>query len=164
LWRCSTPAFAELVSRYGADGRSQVHTNARFLVAVLDDQAVGCGAPQPSGEPGIAELKRMYVMPEFRGRGIASAVLGSLEVPAAQLGYDALRLATGTRQPGAIALYESRGYSQGEPYGKYVGEALSRCYHKQLARTTAMPPPNNTKLTNKTPDNPDGVINSHRVQ
>jgi len=126
-------AFAELVSRYGPEGRSRVHDEARFLVALAEGRAVGCGALQPAGETGLGELKRMYVIPEFRGRGIASAVLGSLEKLASESGYVALRLATGLRQPEAIALYERRGYRLVEPYGKYVNDPLSRCYHKPLA-------------------------------
>jgi putative acetyltransferase len=125
-------AFVELVSRYGPEGRSRVHDDARFVVASRGGRAVGCGAIQPSGEDGTGELKRMYVLPEFRGRGIASAVLRSLEAMAAEAGYAALRLATGDRQPEAIALYEKRGYRRVEPYGKYVNDPWSRCYHKPL--------------------------------
>lgn len=125
-------AFAELVSRYGPEGRSRVHDGARFVVATVEGRAVGCGALQPTDETGTGELKRMYVLPEFRGRGIASAVLGSLESLAAGSGYVALRLATGERQPEAIALYEKCGYRRTEPYGKYVNDPWSRCYHKPL--------------------------------
>lgn len=125
-------AFAELVSHYGPEGRSRVHDGARFVVATIDGRAVGCGALQPTDETGTGELKRMYVLPEFRGRGVASAVLGSLESLAAGSGYAALRLATGERQPEAIALYEKCGYRRTEPYGKYLNDPWSRCYHKPL--------------------------------
>lgn len=127
-------AFAELVVRYGPEGRSQVRDGATFLLALLAGRAVGCGAMQPTGEHGVGELKRMFVLPEFRGRGIASAMLGSLEALAGELGYSVVRLATGDRQPEAIALYEKHGYLRIEPYGKYVNDPWSRCYQKQLAR------------------------------
>lgn len=125
-------AFAELVARYGPEGRSGVHGRARFLVASAEGRAAGCGALQPTDDPSTAELKRMYVMPGFRGRGIASAVLAALERLGADLGYSGIKLATGERQPEAIALYESRGYLRVEPYGKYVGDPLARCYRKAL--------------------------------
>ncbi|KAB8193483.1 GNAT family N-acetyltransferase [Nonomuraea phyllanthi] len=124
-------AFAELVARYGPDGRSSVHPDARFLVAVIDEVAAGCAAVQP-GEGGTSELKRMFVLPGHRGRGVARSLLKALEEFAAGLGYERMRLATGLRQPEAIALYESSGYQLTEPYGRYVGQPLVRCYAKDL--------------------------------
>ncbi|MGN9837799.1 GNAT family N-acetyltransferase [Nonomuraea sp. H19] len=126
-------AFAELVARYGPEGRSQVRAGARYLVASVDDRAVGCGAVQPV-DSGTGELKRMYVLPEYRGRGIAKSLLSALEELAAGLGYRRLRLATGVRQPEAIALYERCAYVLTEPYGKYVDAPLTRCYAKALAQ------------------------------
>ncbi|PZG22687.1 GNAT family N-acetyltransferase [Nonomuraea aridisoli] len=124
-------AFAELVARYGPEGRSQVKDGARFLVATLDGRAVGCGAVQPVDDV-TGELKRMYVIPECRGRGVATALLAALEDLARDLGHRRLRLATGLRQPEAIALYESRAYTLTEPYGRYVDAPLTRCYVKVL--------------------------------
>ena len=127
-------AFQELVDRYGPEGRSQVHPAASFLVAAVDGLAVGCGAVQPAGPGlGLGEVKRMYVLPAHRGRGIARSLLTALEGLAGDLGYDTLRLTTGVRQPEAIALYESSGYVRTEPYGKYVNEPLTRCYAKALS-------------------------------
>lgn len=71
-------AFSELVDRYGSEGRSAVHPDARYLVAVVEGRTVGCGAIQPAA-PGTAELKRMYVTPSSRGQGIALALLAGLE-------------------------------------------------------------------------------------
>lgn len=130
-------AFAELVARYGPEGRSRVRDGATYLMALVDGKAVGCGALQPTGEAGVGELKRMFVIPQFRGRGIASVVLGSLEALAVELGYTTLRLATGDRQPEAIALYEKRGYRRIEPYGKYVNDPWSLCYDKPLPHVLA---------------------------
>ncbi|GAA3581340.1 GNAT family N-acetyltransferase [Nonomuraea rosea] len=124
-------AFAELVAKYGPEGRSSVHADAAYLVATDDGTAVGCGAVQPL-EGTTAELKRMYVAPAHRGRGIARSLLRALEERAAALGYERLRLATGVRQPEAIALYESSGYVRIAPYGKYVNEPLTLCYVKNL--------------------------------
>lgn len=142
-------AFNELVARYGPEGRSAVHAEARFLVAAVDGRTVGCGAVQPAG-PFMGELKRMYVLSEYRGRGIARSLLAALEQFATSLGYERLRLTTGVRQPEAIALYESSGYVRIEPYGKYViepwlGPNTQRCgyVHRLVgwAPTWACSPP-----------------------
>ncbi|MDP4500540.1 GNAT family N-acetyltransferase [Nonomuraea turcica] len=125
-------AFAELVARYGPDGRSQVKEGARYLVASVAGTAVGCGAVQPV-DAVTAELKRMFVIPGRRGQGIATSLLSALEDLARELGYRRLRLATGVRQPEAIALYERCAYTLTEPYGKYVDAPLTRCYQKALA-------------------------------
>jgi GNAT superfamily N-acetyltransferase len=74
-----------------------------------------------------AEIKRMYVVPEARGRGAARALLGALEDAARELGYVRARLDTGVSQPHARALYESAGYTaipdyNGNPYAGYWGE------------------------------------------
>ncbi|MGW0807290.1 GNAT family N-acetyltransferase [Nonomuraea sp. NPDC002799] len=124
-------AFAELVARYGLEGRSQVRAEARFLVASVDGRAVGCGAVQPV-DAVTGELKRMYVVPGYRGRGIARTLLSALEELAGKQGYLRLRLATGVRQPEAIALYEKYAYTLTEPYGTYVDAPLTRCYEKAL--------------------------------
>ena len=121
-------AFAELVTRYGAEGRSQVKDGARYFV-VLDDErhAVGCGAVQVFGpdteHPGDGEVKRMYVAPAARGRGYARALLTALEDVSRAAGHPTLRLTTGHLQPEAIALYESSGYTRTTPWGKYVAQS-----------------------------------------
>ncbi|MEU6722926.1 GNAT family N-acetyltransferase [Nonomuraea wenchangensis] len=125
-------AYAELVARYGPQGRSQVRQGARFLVAVVDGLAVGCGAVQQL-DAVTGELKRMYVIPAHRGRGVATALLGALEELALAMGHRRLRLATGLRQPEAIALYERCAYILTEPYGSYADAPLTRCYAKALA-------------------------------
>ncbi|MGP3968706.1 GNAT family N-acetyltransferase [Streptomyces sp. 6N223] len=127
-------AYAELVARYGARGRSGVHREARYLVAVADGEAAGCVALQPTPEDAATgEVKRMYVTPAARGRGVARALLRAVEGLAREVGYRRLRLATGHRQPAAIALYESAGYARTAPYGRYSAEAGQvLCFAKPL--------------------------------
>jgi GNAT superfamily N-acetyltransferase len=72
-----------------------------------------------------------------RGRGIARRLVLELEQYAVLRGAELLRLATGGRQPEAIALYESLGYQPAERYGKYVTDHLSRCYAKTLRPSPA---------------------------
>ena len=105
-----------------------------FLVAWLDGAAVGCGGlrPAPTGEAGVAEIKRMYVAPAARGRGVSRALLAGLEGAAADLGYHRVILETGTRQQEAMALYESAGYEPIANYGAYRYSELSRCYARDL--------------------------------
>ncbi len=102
-----------------------------FYVASIDGEPVGCGALRPHGE-GSAEVKRMYVSPAARGRGVARALLGALESAAVDLGYRHLVLETGVRQHEAMALYESAGWTPIPSYGAYRESALSRCYEKAL--------------------------------
>jgi ribosomal protein S18 acetylase RimI-like enzyme len=130
-------AFDELVTRNGAEGRTQVKDGARYFV-VLDEerQAVGCGAVQVFGpdaaHPGDAEIKRVYVTPAARGRGYARRLLATLEEAARSAGHPFLRLSTAEQQPEAIALYESSGYKRTAPWGKYINEPRTRCYGKAL--------------------------------
>ncbi|GIH76794.1 GNAT family N-acetyltransferase [Planobispora longispora] len=126
-----TAAFAELVAKYGAEGRSGVHPEARFLVAVVDGRAVGCGAVQPV-DPATGEVKRMYVAPDHRGRGVARSLLAALEDLARAQGNTVLRLATGHLQPEAISLYRGSGYEPIPPYGKYVDVPTTFCFAKPL--------------------------------
>ena len=102
-----------------------------FLVARLRDRSVGCGAVRER-EPGIGEVKRMFVVPNSRGRAIARQILVALETAARASGYSALRLETGTRQPEAIGLYRSAGYCDIQLFSEYVGNVRSLCFEKQL--------------------------------
>ena len=104
----------------------------RFVFVMDDDgEPVACGAIRRHDDV-AAEIKRMYVRPEARGRGLARVVLRELESTATNLGYRALVLETGLRQPEAIALYESHGYARIPNYGFYKESALSVCYRKEL--------------------------------
>jgi len=102
-----------------------------FFVAWDGDGAVGCGGIRRYDEA-TAEIKRMYVAPEARRRGIGRVVLDALEQRARELGYGRLILETGTKQPEAIALYESSAYERIDNYGTYRDYELSRCFAKDL--------------------------------
>jgi GNAT superfamily N-acetyltransferase len=102
-----------------------------FFLAFDSDRAVGCAALRPVG-PGVGELKRMYVEPDVRGRGIGVALLAAIEARAVLLGYARLKLETGLMQPEAVSLYETRGWERIEPYGQYKDSPLSVCFGKKL--------------------------------
>ena len=97
-----------------------------------DGAALGMAALVAKGD-GSAELKRMFVRSEARGRGVASALLGAVEDAAAAADVSTLQLETGPLQPEAIALYERRGYAPIPAFGEYVGDPNSVCYEKSLA-------------------------------
>jgi GNAT superfamily N-acetyltransferase len=111
-----------------------------FLLAELDGAPVGCGGIRPVAD-GVAEIKRMFVVPSARGRGIARALLHALEEAARERGYTSLRLETGTSQPEAIALYTSTGYEPTDPFGYYAQFPDARFYAKGLDRPPEPPKP-----------------------
>ena len=93
---------------------------------------VGCAALVPWREPGVLEVKRMYVVPAARGSGVAQAILRALEAAARARGSTALTLETGTRQPAALALYERAGFVRVPCWGAYARDPLSECYRRAL--------------------------------
>lgn len=102
-----------------------------FLLARLSGQPVGCGALRRFDDH-TAEIKRMYVAPAGRRKGIARRILGELERHAQAFSYRAIRLETGIRQPEAQRLYESLGYRRIAAFGPYVGNPTSICYERVL--------------------------------
>lgn len=102
-----------------------------FVVARADGEAVGCGALRRLDDT-TGELKRMFVEPELRGRGIAKQVLASLESTARELGISRLMLETGVYQSEAIALYTGAGFSPIPCCGEYAGTRTSVCFEKKL--------------------------------
>jgi GNAT superfamily N-acetyltransferase len=92
---------------------------------------VGCGALKEF-EKGIMEIKRMFVLPKLRGKGIATSILTELETWAKELDCDKCILETGKRQPEAIALYKKSGYQIIPNYGQYTKVLNSICFEKAL--------------------------------
>lgn len=85
------------------------------LIAYTDRRAVGCGAVRRLDDD-RAEILRMYVLPSARRKGIGSLLLTGLEAEAEEMGASRILLEAGDRQPDAIALYESRGYTRTESW------------------------------------------------
>lgn len=103
-----------------------------FFIIRVESAAAGCGAVKFFGTD-YAEIKRMYVRPQFRGLGLAKAMLAHLEDFARGRGIRVFRLETGVDQPEAIGLYERLGYQQIAPFGEYLPDPLSRFYEKSVA-------------------------------
>ena len=122
---------ADLAVRYGGGG-DPVHAPAeefdgpggRMLLATVGGEPVGCVGLRRIDHR-TAELKRMYVRPHSRGRGIARELLAACERHAVELGYAQLWLETGTMQPEAVTLYLTSGYEPIPAFGQYAGQSLS---------------------------------------
>jgi putative acetyltransferase len=131
---------AELARRYdymedGSGGfrpEDALGPRGAFVVGHVGGRAVACGAIRPL-EEGVAELKRVFVKVEFRGRGYSKAIVNELERQAQRRAYRVMRLETGVRQPEAVSLYESLGYHRIPNYGEYRDSGLSVCFEKKLA-------------------------------
>jgi putative acetyltransferase len=104
-----------------------------FFVARADGEALGCAALREDAE-GYCEIKRMFVLPEARGRGVARALLAAVEREAAKRGYAAIRLHTAKAMTEAIALYRrAGGYRDREPFWIYSDSEMNLFMEKELA-------------------------------
>jgi GNAT superfamily N-acetyltransferase len=130
---------AELDARYPEEGANHFRLDPEevsdgrggFFVAYISGKPVGCGAVRRI-ESAVIEIKRMYVAPEARGRGVGRQVLRELEAEARRLGATRLVLETGPRQPEALALYSRAGFVEVPNFGEYVGCEFSVCMAKEL--------------------------------
>jgi GNAT superfamily N-acetyltransferase len=101
------------------------------VVAYEHDKAIGCGTIKQFSS-GTMEIKRMYTLPEQRGKGVASSILNALEKWAAEMACNKCILETGNRQPEAIMLYQKSGYNRIPNYGQYQGIENSVCFEKEI--------------------------------
>ena len=127
---------ADLAQRDGKDHSFYAQFNKidkikYVIVAYADNTPISCGAIKEFDETAM-EVKRMYTLPEFRGKGIASLVLRELEKWAAELSYVKCVLETGKRQPEAIELYRRNGYFSIPNYGQYIGIENSVGFEKRI--------------------------------
>ena len=106
--------------------------NIKHIVVAYDQgSAVACGAIK-AFDKNSTEIKRMFTVPEYRGKGIGSQILSQLETWATELYFTSCVLETGKRQPDAIALYKKNGYLKITNYGQYYGMENSVCFKKSL--------------------------------
>jgi len=110
---------------------NKIDTIKNAVVVYEDDKPVACGAIREYS-PSAMEVKRMYTIPGYRGKGIATIVLNELEKWTAELSYEKCVLETGNRQPDAIHLYMRQGYKRIPNYGKYLNVENSVCFEKEL--------------------------------
>src|SRR5579872_349061 len=128
---------AELSARYPEPGANHfdleshevTHRSGAFLLAYVDGRPAGCAAVRRIGAD-VAEVKRMYVRPDARTRGLGTALLAQLEAIARELGAARLVLETGERQAEALALYRRAGFAPIDRFGCYADSPLSLCLGK----------------------------------
>lgn len=127
---------ADLARRDGNDHSFYAQFNKidkikHVVLAYENKFPLGCGAVKEY-DTHTMEVKRMYVLPESRGKGIATKILLALESWSAEMGFTKCVLETGKKQPEAIQLYEKSGYERIPNYGQYVGIDNSVCFEKKL--------------------------------
>lgn len=134
------PKFRALVRKLDQEyvdrfGETALHNTLEKIEAacllLVDGTPAACGAIQPL-DGDAAELKRVYVLPEFRRRGLARQVVEQLELQALFHGYQFMALETGRGMPEAVALYTKLGYRETEPWGPFAGDELCLCMKKEL--------------------------------
>ena len=118
-------------SRHGYSVEKLLREGVSFFVIRDNGVLVGCGGVQFFGND-YGEIKRMYVRPQFRGRGFARLMLDHLSEYTRSNGINVLRLETGIHQHDAIALYERAGFRSIPPFGDYKPDPLSRFYEKKI--------------------------------
>lgn len=134
----------EYVVRYGGPDASPIDPadfappDGAFLVALCDDQMVGCAGLRCHDEF-AAEIKRMYVRATHRRRGHARQLLLALEQRARALGYARIVLETASEQPEALALYAMSGYEPVPAFGHYRCAPQSRHLGKRLDPALSRP-------------------------
>lgn len=113
------------------DQYNKIDSLKNCIVIFDNDEAVACGAIKAFDKKSM-EVKRMFTLPEERGKGLASAILKELETWTKELGYEKTILETGKRQTEAVALYQKCGYKVIPNYGQYAGVENSVCFEKTL--------------------------------
>ncbi|MDH3386659.1 MAG: GNAT family N-acetyltransferase [Gammaproteobacteria bacterium] len=107
--------------------------NVIFVGARVDAGLVASGAAKIMRDDGVyAEIKRVFVLERYRGRGLSRQIMQYLENELRHRGIGLLRLETGVRQPEALGLYRKLGYRQRGPFGSYRPDPLSVFMEKQV--------------------------------
>ena len=130
------PELAALVTAQQQEARASTaftpDDDSAYLVAAVDGRAVACAGWRPLRD-GVAELRRIYVRPAFRGRGIGRQLVVWVEEEALAAGCPTVRLHTDPLLEAAIGLYLSSGYRPIPAYGEYAGAPERVCFEKRLA-------------------------------
>ena len=127
----------EIQRRYGFTAPNGIHpedfsgSRAGFWVALAGESPVGSIAIKPLSED-AAELDAMYVVPEFRGRGVAQRLMHTLEDHARQHGFAFVRLRAGGPQPEAVRFYEKMGFHRIPCFGRWVADDTAWCFEKAV--------------------------------
>jgi putative acetyltransferase len=123
-------------SRHAFTVDQLLRDNVAFFVVRLDGEPAACGGVRLFGVE-YGEVKRMYVRPAYRGRGLGKAILNHLAAHAEERQVSLLRLETGIYQTEAIGLYERWGFARRPPFGEYREDRLSVYFEKHLTNQSA---------------------------
>lgn len=127
---------ADLAIRNGEDHSfydqfNKIDAIKNCIVIYVDEIPAACGAFKKFDEETV-EIKRMYTNPDFRKRGLATAIVKELEFWAKELNYTKAVLESSLEQNEALSVYEKSGYTRIPNYGQYIGIDKSVCYEKFL--------------------------------
>ena len=111
-----------------------VDDSFRVILAREDEVPIGCGCFRRMKEKDVIEIKRMYVAPSFRSKGVGKMILQKLEQWAKEEKFVLAKLETGINQPEAIAAYEKSGYVRIPNFEPYIDVKESICMMKQLTK------------------------------
>jgi len=114
------------------DGHNVIEQIETVVIAYIDDRPAGCGCFKHYNDDSV-EIKRMYVRPDSRGKGISRRILNELEAWAKSLGFVYVVLETGSKQQEALGLYKRAGYTNIPSYPPYIGLPDSICFKKSLS-------------------------------
>ena len=121
-------------ARHGASASALRSANVRFFVARQDGRVLGCGGYVLLGKHG-AEMKRLFVDPASRARGVGHALVCAIEAAAAREGVETLFLETGIKSHEALRLYQRFGFEVCPPFADYTADPLSVFMMKRLFPT-----------------------------
>lgn len=127
---------ADLAIRNGEDHAfydqfNKIDMIKNCIVIYIDEKPAACGAFKKFADDTV-EIKRMYTHPDFRKRGLATAIVNELEAWAKEIGYEKAVLESSLEQNEALSVYEKSGYQRIPNYGQYIGIDKSVCYEKVL--------------------------------
>lgn len=127
---------ADLAIRNGEDHAfydqfNKIDMIKNCIVIYIDEKPAACGAFKKFADDTV-EIKRMYTHPDFRKRGLATAIVTELEAWAKEIGYEKAVLESSLEQNEALSVYEKGGYQRIPNYGQYIGIDKSVCYEKVL--------------------------------
>jgi ribosomal protein S18 acetylase RimI-like enzyme len=129
-------AAYDAADRHGYSVEKLKRQGVHFFVVRCDGAPAGCGGVQlfdaTTGDVAYGELKRMYVRPQFRGRGLGRRLVDHLSAVVRDRGWQVVRLETGIHQTDAIALYEACGFERIAPFADYPASPVSLCFEKRL--------------------------------
>lgn len=119
-------------SQHGYDIDKLLQRKVNFFVVRIDDEPAACGGIEFFGNE-YAEVKRMYVRPQYRGQGLGHLILDTLVAHAKEHKVPLLRLETGTYMAPAVKLYEGYGFHRIKNFGEYWDDPLSTFFELKLA-------------------------------